>query len=829
MDSEARASDERLVALVHLVEEAAAHIAQVAPAALGAEVERALGRFGTVLGAHAVEFGAERDPDDEVVARWTGPVAPAGRPERFVAARGGVRWHVAVTPGAGGIGDQEAWPPAVTSLMRLTAGGLAATVVRHRLGATLSEVDVFARAVLEHSPAVIGRWSPDLRLDYVNDEIERVTGIPAAMFVGRTAAEIGWPAEACAQMEAASATVLGTRRSVNFLVEIPIDGAGTRVYSTQVGPLYDEAGELSGLVSLAGDITDHLGLLDELRDDRALLTTLIDDSPDVILRVRHDGEVVFVNQAWSRTFASLFEDPEGRPFAELARFLGPGDQLADRLSRVVVHGTGAVEVFRLPEALGRGWAELRFVPERGDGGATEHVLLLLRDVTDAHHEEEVLVAAAGSDPLTGLANRRVLLDAMRRQLATAERTDRTVGVLYLDLDHFKEVNDGFGHRAGDDLLRAVGERLVSVVRPADLVGRQGGDEFIVLVTGVTSANEADVVARRLLTALDAPIDVAGLPVRVSASIGVAVASETGASDPEDLLRQADLALYEAKRAGRNRYVHYRDGSTADARHRTVLAGLLDDAVSRGELAAYLQPEVDTRTGRVVALEALARWCRPGHPPEPAQAFLDLVHDRSVQAAIDLAVVEQAANAVADLDRRRTGDPLQLRVNLARGTLRHDGVAESLAVLFSRAGVAPERVTVEFDNRDLTALAAAELATLDRIHEAGFSVGLDNVELPERFDIDPARRLRVGHIAIIPSVVARMGDDELADALFAGMVLALGGLGITVTAVGVEDADQAERARALGIRAQGRWFGSVSSADDIAAAIVAIDAIDRREQ
>ena len=194
----------------------------------------------------------------------------------------------------------------------------------------------------------------------------------------------------------------------------------------------------------------------------------------------------------------------------------------------------------------------------------------------------------------------------------------------------------------------------------------------------------------------------------------------------------------------------------------------------------------------------------------------------MQAAIDLAVVEQAANAVADLDLRRARDPLELRVNLARETLRHDGVAESLVGLFSRAGVSPERVTIEFDNRDLTALAEAELATLDRIHEAGFSVGLDNVELPERFDIDPARRLRVGHIAIIPSVVARMGDDELADALFAGVVLALGRLGITVTAVGVEDADQAEMARALGIHAQGRWFGAVTSAEGIAAAIDEID-------
>jgi len=816
MDPGTRAPDERLDVLLRLLPSLVARPQRDEPAGFHAGLGIALAIVGEALGATSVEFGPTGEPAP--LARWSDPAARQAGREDVARSQPDGAWFLAVTM-------PEAAPPlgaGVLAVLQTVCNGIAGDAVRAEHTQGLHDIDVFARAVLEHSPAVIGRWGPDLRLEYVNDEIERVTGIPAAVFVGRSAAEIGWPAEAASQLEAAAATVFGTGRPVSFLVEVPIGEAGTRVYSTQMGSLSDDTGAVVGLVSIAGDITDHMGVLDELRDDRELLATLIDDSPDVILRVRHDGEVVFVNDAWSRSFDSSFEEPEGHPFGEVARFLGPGDQLTEKFARVVVHGTGAVEVFRLPEALGRRWAELRFVPERGEDGATEHVLLLLRDVTDAHHEEEALVAAAGSDPLTGLANRRVLLDAMRRQLATAERTDRTVGVLYLDLDHFKDVNDAFGHRAGDDLLRSVGDRLVSVVRPADLVGRQGGDEFIVLVTGVATATEVDVVARRLLSALDGPIDVSGLPVQVSASIGVAVASDTATNDPEELLRQADLALYEAKRAGRNRYVHYRDGGTADARHRTVLAGLLDDAVSRGELSAYLQPEIDTRTGRVVALEALARWCRPGHPPEPAQAFLDLVHDRSVQAAIDLAVVEQAANAVADLDLRRARDPLELRVNLARETLRHDGVAESLVGLFSRAGVSPERVTIEFDNRDLTALAEAELATLDRIHEAGFSVGLDNVELPERFDIDPARRLRVGHIAIIPSVVARMGDDELADALFAGVVLALGRLGITVTAVGVEDADQAEMARALGIHAQGRWFGAVTSAEGIAAAIDEID-------
>ncbi len=686
-------------------------------------------------------------------------------------------------------------------------------VTDHEQGVLLQdqrERDVFARAVLQHSPAVIGRWNLELRLEFVNDAVEDVTGIPAAWFVGRNAEDLGWTGDARARWEAATSTVLGTARAVTFLVDVPVPGRGRRVFSTQVGPLYtDDDHTIAGLVSIASDVTEYLGMVDELREDRELLAALIDDSPDVILRVDRDSRVVFANDAWRRAFGGILDDPVGRRATEIARLLGRADGIEEAVAAALSADRTAVDVWRLPEALDGGWVEARVVPERDGGVHTEHVLVIVRDVTQAHLAEEALLAAAGSDPLTGLANRRVLLDATRRQLATAERSDRTVAVLYVDVDHFKDVNDAFGHRAGDELLRAVGDRFVSVVRPADLVGRQGGDEFIVVVSGVSSAQEVDSVARRLLASLDTPVEVAGLPVQVSASIGVAVARETDTTDAEELLRQADLALYEAKRAGRNRFVHFEADQGDEARHRTVLAALLDDAVSRGELSAYLQPEVDTRSGQVVAVEALARWCRPGRPPAPAQAFLDLVHDHQVQAAIDLAVVEQAAAAIAELDHERAGAALDLRVNLARETLRREGIADTLVAIFAGSEIAPERVTVEFDNRELAALAPVELEALEQIHAAGFSVGLDNVELPERFDIDPARRLRVGRIAIIPSVVAHLGDDELADALFAGVVVALERLGITVTAVGVEDAEQAALAKSLGIHAQGRWFGAAA--------------------
>jgi diguanylate cyclase (GGDEF)-like protein/PAS domain S-box-containing protein len=683
--------------------------------------------------------------------------------------------------------------------------------------------DVFARAVLRHSPAVIARWNRDLRIEFVNDAVEDVSGLPTSWFIGRNADDLGWTGEARARWEAATSTVLGTAHAVTFLFDVPVRGRGRRVYSTQVGPLYaDDERTIAGLVSIASDVTEFLGMVHELEEDRELLGALIDDSPDVILRVDGDGLVVFANEAWRRTFGGVIDDPIGRRAAEVARLLGRADGLEQAVADAFSVGRAAVDVWRLPEALGGGWVEARVVPERDGGVHTEHVLVLVRDVTQAHLDEEVLLAAAGSDPLTGLANRRVLLDATRRQLATAERSDRTVAVLYVDIDHFKDVNDAFGHRAGDELLRAVGERFVSVVRPADLVGRQGGDEFIVVVSGIASAQEVDSVARRLLASLDASIDVAGLPVQVSASIGVAVARETATTDAEDLLRQADLALYEAKRAGRNRFVHFEADQGDEARHRTVLAELLDDAVGRGELSAYLQPEVDTRTGRVVAVEALARWCRPGRPPAPAQAFLDLVHDHHVQAAIDLAVVEQAAAAMAELDHERPGAALDLRVNLARETLRHPGIADTRVAIFASSGIDSERVTVEFDNRELSALAPVELEVLEQVHAAGFAVGIDNVELPERFDIDPARRLRVGRIAIIPSVVAQLGDDELADALFAGVVVALERLGITVTVVGVEDAEQAELARSLGIHAQGRWFGAAGPVGAMGAMLDRLD-------
>ena len=372
-------------------------------------------------------------------------------------------------------------------------------VTDHEQGVRLQEQrdrDVFARAVLQHSPAIIGRWNRDLRLEFVNDVIEQVTGIPASWFVGRNAEDLGWTGETAARWEAVTSTAIGTARAVAFLVDVAVPGRGRRVFSTQVGPLYaDDDGTVTGLVSIATDVTEYVGMVDELEEDRELLTALIDDSPDVILRVDRDRGVVFANDAWRRAFDGVLDDPVGRRAAEVARLLGRSDGLEQAVEDAFSVGRAAVDVWRLPEELDAGWVEARVVPERDGGISTEHVLVILRDVTQAHLAEEALLAAAGSDPLTGLANRRVLLDATRRQLATAERSDRTVAVLYVDVDHFKDVNDAFGHRAGDELLRAVGDRFVSVVRPADLVGRQGGDEFIVVVSGVASAQEVDSVAR----------------------------------------------------------------------------------------------------------------------------------------------------------------------------------------------------------------------------------------------------------------------------------------------------------------------------------------------
>ncbi|RBY75529.1 hypothetical protein DQ238_19480 [Geodermatophilus sp. TF02-6] len=440
--------------------------------------------------------------------------------------------------------------------------------------------------------------------------------------------------------------------------------------------------------------------------------------------------------------------------------------------------------------------------------------------------------AAVHDSLTGLANRVLLMDRVAAAAHRAERTpEARFAVLYCDLDGFKGVNDLLGHDAGDELLVAVARRLEEAVRPGDLVSRLGGDELAVLLDGVTGVEEAAGVAERLLAALAEPYALDGREVVVTVSIGVAVADAEGLAGPqlrgeredpvgsredghaEEVLRAADLALQRAKATGGHRYELFNEPLRRQARDRLGLRAALRRAVGAGAVTVVYQPIVRVADGRLVVVEALARW-RDGQRGEvPAAEFIAAAEETGLIHELGMQVLEQACTQAAQW--RRLFGPVaapRVAVNVStRQLLPADFPARVLALL-DRVGLPPD--ALELEMTESCAMEPGARAALQRFTAAGVTLAVD--DFGTGYSSFAALRERTPQaFKLDRSFVARLPDDRPTDAIVSAVLALAEHLGATVTAEGVETEEQLQRLRELGCaQAQGFLLGHPAAAEQI---------------
>ena len=482
------------------------------------------------------------------------------------------------------------------------------------------------------------------------------------------------------------------------------------------------------------------------------------------------------------------------------------------------------------------WQLVRVLPIMDASGRVLGIEGLSTDVTAMKQAEAELAHQARSDALTGLANRLNFREATARALARIERHNGMAGVLFLDLDGFKAVNDRFGHAAGDGVLVQVADRLRRVIRREDLVARLGGDEFAVLLTEIRDVGEAAATARRILEALEDQLEVDGVPAEVSTGIGIAV-TRSGAITPDELVNRSDIALYQAKRAGRGRWQVYEgpngtaatsqstllDDANADAggspdvaTERPVVSELsLRTALDAGEFRVHFLPEVDTGTGRVVAVEALVRWQHPQLGLVPAQLFVPAADELDVLHPLGDWVLREAARQVvlwqSDFDA-----PLRLWINVSARQLVRPGFADALLTTLASVGLAPRDLGLEVTEAAWTSLEPAAEAVLAMLHKAGVKLAVDDFGTGTS-SLRTLRRLPLSQIKLDRSLVDildRAGADADADLVPLAIKLAAS-LGADVVAVGVERPAQLERLRALEcLYFQGFLAGGARTAEQI---------------
>jgi diguanylate cyclase (GGDEF)-like protein/PAS domain S-box-containing protein len=448
---------------------------------------------------------------------------------------------------------------------------------------------------------------------------------------------------------------------------------------------------------------------------------------------------------------------------------------------------------------------------------TRLVCANVRDVTDRRRLEDRLRHMSLHDPLTGLGNRLMLTDRLPQVLARRERHGGTVAVLMCDLDHFKPVNDSFGHSAGDQLLIEVASRLREVVRPEDTVVRFGGDEFVILCEQMPSAAAAYQLAQRTLAAVQRPVTIAGHLLSAGLSIGVATIPpleaepapvSTGYRDvpaADTLVADADLALFAAKTAGRARVMVFHERMREQVIGRVQLLGELPAALARGELEVFYQPVVDLDGQAIVAAEALVRWRHPTRGLLAPDVFLPFVADSDVMIDLDTYVINQACVELSSLSSR-LGRRLEVWANLSARTIAHPRLGDLAGDALEASGCPPEDLILEVTETALMDDLTATSQALHRVRDHGVRLAIDDFGTGHSA-LSYLTELPIQAVKLDRLFVTRLGSDPVSQAIVHAVTTLGRALDLITVAEGVETHEQRQAATRHGChRGQGFLFG-----------------------
>ncbi len=423
------------------------------------------------------------------------------------------------------------------------------------------------------------------------------------------------------------------------------------------------------------------------------------------------------------------------------------------------------------------------------------------------------------DPLTGLANRTLLIGRIDQAMALAGRGASAPAVLVLDLDGFKTINDSFGHAVGDLLLIEVGRRLRTVVRESDTVARLGGDEFALVVLDTTS-EQVLAMAERIRTALQNPLHVTGHACWVGASIGVCFAVRGQQADT--LLRDADTAMYTAKSGSRGSVQIYRAAMHTAALSRVHIAEELRSAISENQLRVLYQPIIDLQQGRVAGVEALVRWQHPKRGLLSPKDFISVAEEMGLITALDRWVLDSAVAQLAVwCARMLDGTEFMLHVNVAPVELRSPRFANDMITCLARHGIDPTRLMLEVTETQLLGEDAQTLESFESLRHSGIGVAIDDFGAGYS-SIGYIRRKFLDIVKIDRSLITGLDTDPQQHRVAAAILGIVDAFGLDAVAEGIETAAQAEQLRALGCRyGQGYHWCAPLPADAVAAHLTSV--------
>ncbi|MFG6467730.1 putative bifunctional diguanylate cyclase/phosphodiesterase [Roseateles sp. BYS87W] len=664
------------------------------------------------------------------------------------------------------------------------------------------------RMLADHVPAWIALYgASDHRCLFANRGYAQAFGLTQQSIVGLHFSEIVG-AEAYAQVRGPVEELVRTREPIVYERSLTRPDGGETCLEVHLLPQFDDQGTLLGSWVLVYDITRHRQAERRLRESELRLDKFMQATVEGILFHRN-GVMTDVNQplieltGWSRealvgqhvlSFVPEDELPKVREVMQR------GEEL--RYETVILHRDGShIPVELIMRTLVRDGEQLR--------------MAVVRDIRDRLAHEARIQHLAHHDGLTGLLNRTAFMERMAQQMQRAERRGEMLALLFIDLDNFKRVNDSLGHLEGDQVLVTVSERLVGALRSSDLVGRFGGDEFVVLLSDLESRDDIVVVLEALLSVVEVPVKADGRALSVTPSIGVAVYPDDG-RHPNELIQHADTAMYRAKARGRATYQFFEPALAETAYADLVLEAELAQGLTRNEFELFFQPQVDAATGQLTGAEALLRWRHPKRGLLSPDAFIFVAERHRLMLPLGEWVLREAA-ATARRWRERGltqgHGAMRIAVNLSSIQFHLDGFVDTVQRVLAEAGAQGQWLELELTERMLVDDIQDAPATLAQLRALGLTVSVDDFGTGYT-SLAHLTELPLDKLKIDQGFVARLPDDVGAQAITRAIVQMAVGLGLSVTAEGVRTAAQWQLLASWGCQHfQGELVGAPMSAAD----------------